>query len=93
MKVILREKKSGKQTVLPQKISPRSFAPGKTTAVELRGSIPLGLATGTYDIILNLPDSSPALRTNPKYNILFANGGGVQEKNTRFNILGQVLIQ
>ena len=54
--------------------------------------VPLSLVSGNYDVILNLPDASVSLANQPAARILFANGGDVQEVDTRFNILGQVTV-
>jgi len=50
------------------------------------------MATGSYDVILNLPDAAASLSNQPLARILFANSGGVQEAKTRYNILSQVNI-
>ena len=48
------------------------------------------MPTGKYDVILNLPDASTTLDSQPLTRILMANDGGVQEPQTRYNILSQV---
>lgn len=50
------------------------------------------MPTGSYDVILNLPDASSSLESQPLSRILMANDGGVQELQTRFNILSQVKV-
>jgi len=60
--------------------------------VPLSFLVPLSLISGIYDVILNLPDASTSLANQPAARILFANGGDVQEADTRYNILGQVTV-
>lgn len=55
--------------------------------------VPSELSPGLYDVIINLPDGSPSLKDEVNYRILFANGGKVQDKINRLNIIGQITIQ
>ena len=73
-------------------IDPRRWAPGSTVSLSLNFAVPSTLPTGTYDVILNLPDAYSSLRDEPLNRILMANAGNVQETDTRFNILGQVSV-
>lgn len=61
--------------------------------MKVTAHVPSDLPPGQYDVILNLPDGSPTLKDEPKYRILFANGGKVQDKVNRFNIIGQITVQ
>ncbi len=80
-------------TTFAQTADPRRWSPGSTTSVNLSFTVPATQALGTYDVVLNLPDASSSLASNPNYRILLANANGVQEALTRFNILGQVTVQ
>jgi hypothetical protein len=48
--------------------------------------LPTGMATGTYDLLLNLPDASPSISTRPEYSIQMANTG-TWEATTGYNNL------
>lgn len=92
MQVVLRNKVTKVTTVFAQSsIDPRFWAPGTTSAVCLNFVVPSTLATGAYDVILNLPDASSSLANKPAARILLVNDG-VQELTTRYNILGQVTV-
>lgn len=93
MQVILRNKATKKLTTFVQKIDPRSWSPGLSVAISLSFNVPSTQAVGSHDVILNLPDASSSLSSNPKYRIMFSNANGVQEASTRFNILGQLTVQ
>lgn len=54
--------------------------------------LPVALSTGSYQILLNLPDPMPSLYGRPEYSIQFANKN-VWEPSTGFNILGVVRLQ
>jgi hypothetical protein len=49
-------------------------------------TLPAEVTPGEYDLLLNLPDAAPALRTDPRYSIRFANTG-TWEESTGFNKL------
>ena len=72
------------------KVDPRKWAPGSTVSLALSFAIPSNMPAGKYDVILNLPDASTTLGSQPLTRILMANDGGVQEPQTRYNILSQV---
>lgn len=93
VQVILRNKATKKLTTFVQKIDPRSWSPGLSVAISLSFNVPSTQAVGSHDVILNLPDASSSLSSNPKYRIMFSNANGVQEASTRFNILGQLTVQ
>lgn len=56
----------------------------------LSGMIPAEVEPGTYALLLNLPDPSPALRAHPEYSIRLANAD-VWEFDTGYNNLGVVI--
>lgn len=80
-------------TTFAQTADPRRWSPGLLVSVGLSFTVPSAQAVGSYDVILNLPDASSSISSNPNYRIIFANANGVQEKSTRFNILGQITVQ
>lgn len=66
---------------------PRSWfpGPGEETTLEVYANLPGELATGTYNLFLNLPDASASLR-DAAYSVRLANQG-VWEAETGYNDL------
>jgi len=60
--------------------------PGETTTLTLTAQLPMSLASGDYDVLLNLPDPAPTLNARPEYSIRLANEG-VWEPATGYNRL------
>jgi hypothetical protein len=60
--------------------------PGETKTLTLTAQLPMSLASGDYDVLLNLPDPAPTLNTRPEYSIRLANEG-VWEPATGYNRL------
>jgi len=95
--VILKNKASQALTTFtqPSSIDPRQWAPGSTVSVPLSFTVPSTLATGSYQVLLNLPDASSTLN-QPLYRILFANtvdSNNVQVQDpagTRYNVISSV---
>jgi hypothetical protein len=92
--VILINVQSSKQygPFVQKGIDPRKIAPGQTKAIDLSVTLPSDIPAGKYTVNLNLPDESPKLKNVAAYRILFANGGNVQDKKNRFNVIGQITI-
>lgn len=66
---------------------PRRWAAGATTLVQSSVTIPMTATTGTYEVLLSMPDASPSLAGKPAYSIRMANGGDVWEPTTGYNSL------
>jgi hypothetical protein len=49
------------------KDDPRFWLPGETHTISQMIRIPCGLLTGTYQLLLGLPDPEPVLRHQPEY--------------------------
>lgn len=60
--------------------------PGETKTLTLTAQLPARLATGDYEVLLNLPDPASSLNTRPEYSIRLANEG-VWEPSTGYNRL------
>lgn len=60
--------------------------PGETKTLTLTVRLPALLATGDYEVLLNLPDPAPALNRRPEYSIRLANEE-VWEPSTGYNQL------
>ena len=68
-------------------IRPAFPAAGESDAVSVHFEIPKDLPTGRYEVLLSLPDPSPALRDRTAYAIRLASLG-VWEPESGFNRLG-----
>ena len=70
---------------------PRYWLGGERVQLRHELGVPKGLADGTYDVLLNLPDPTPALHHRPEFSIRLANAG-TWEEATGFNRLTHRLI-
>jgi len=70
--VVLRNRTTGALTAVPTGADPRRWLPGKDTTVTVDAPVPPGLAPGTYDVLLHLPDAAARLRADPAYAIRLA---------------------
>jgi hypothetical protein len=91
VKLVLRSTSTGAVYAFDVKTDPRRWAAGATTTVDQ--PVVIGLVpTGTYDLLLSLPDQ-PGLASRPEYAIQLANTG-LWEPDTGFNkLLRQVVVQ
>ncbi len=91
LELILRHRSTGKIYYLPilkslsKTHDPRFWLPqvGQIT-VDVRAKIPQSATSGTYDLLLNLPDPMPKLTNRPEYSIRLANEQ-TWEAKTGFN--------
>jgi Domain of unknown function (DUF4832)/Domain of unknown function (DUF4874) len=90
VEVILRNTASGKKTAIKVNVDARRWAAGETARVNVDDAIPSDLPAGKYEVLLNLPDPKPALRTRAEYSIRLANDGW--EPETGFNLLGTLTV-
>jgi hypothetical protein len=84
--LVLRNTQTHKLFVTGLKTDPRRWTAGASSVVSLSVGIPANLDPGQYDVLLNLPDASPALAGDPRYAIQFATDG-VWEPTTGYNSL------
>jgi hypothetical protein len=95
IELVLRNRSNGQVTRMS--VNPgedaRLFLPaaGETKDLILNASVPGGLAAGTYDLFLNLPDPSSSLNRNPAFSIRLANTN-MWDSSTGFNRLGGVRV-
>lgn len=54
-------------------VDPRTWLPNATSTVSTAFTIPAGTPTGTYDVLLALPDGAAALRSDVRYSVRPAN--------------------
>ncbi|MEM7111524.1 MAG: DUF4832 domain-containing protein [Chloroflexota bacterium] len=87
VQLLLRNQSTGDiyAATLPE--DPRFWFAGETAVLNHNICLPNDIPTGSYDLLLNLPDRAPSLRTRAEYASLFANDGGVQETSTGYNKL------
>jgi Domain of unknown function (DUF4832)/Domain of unknown function (DUF4874) len=77
---------------------PRRWLPGQTYTVSVSSTVPSALATGSYDVLMNLPDPNTTLANttnNPKYAIRLASlrsGAEVWDAATGFNLLAPAAV-
>jgi Domain of unknown function (DUF4832)/Domain of unknown function (DUF4874) len=95
LELVLRNRNNGQETRVT--INPsedvRLYLPaaGETKDLSLSGRLPGGLASGSYDLFLNLPDPSSSLSRRASYSIRMANSN-MWESSTGYNKLGSVSI-
>ena len=87
VELILRDRRSKRVHVVPLRDDPRRWGAGEAQSVAIDTTLPAGIAPGTYDLLLNLPDPAPRLRGRPDYSIRLANPGS-WEAATGYNALG-----
>ncbi len=91
VQVVLREASSGQRFTMDvdngygnQRWFP---GPGETKALSISEPLPEDIPSGTYDVLLNLPDVHPSISSRPAYSIHLANLH-VWEASTGYNDLG-----
>ena len=67
-------------------VDPRYWQSGDTTEINYDIGIPLSIPSGNYELLMNLPDSSPSLKYNPQFSVRFANQD-IWEQETGYNNL------
>ena len=72
-------------------VDARRWAAGERTTLAARLRVPAGLAPGTYQLALWLPDAAPTLESDPRQAIQLANAG-VWVPATGANVLAEVRI-
>lgn len=73
MELVLRHTVSGRLHRTPIKDDLRLWGSGETRTVHVQNLAPLELETGSYDVLLSLPDPEPRLRERAEYSIRLAN--------------------
>lgn len=85
VQLILRNQKTGAVTAINFNTDIRKWYTG-TIALTDKLALPSGIATGTYDLLLNMPDAYPSIATRPEYSIQLANSN-TWEASTGYNKL------
>jgi hypothetical protein len=71
VELVLRNTSTGALTRLAVNTDPRKWTAGATTTISQTLTVPSSLPTGSYALLLNVPD--PQLSTRPEYSVRFAN--------------------
>ncbi|MEW1718891.1 DUF4832 domain-containing protein [Streptomyces sp. NPDC093109] len=88
LELVLRNNATSQVYRLPLTGDPRTWAAGTTTTIDRSVTLPAGLPTGSYSLLLNLPD--PQLSSRPEYSVRLANQG-TWEAATGYNNLLQTV--
>jgi len=89
VQLILRNTTSGQVTAVTFAADIRKWYSG-TVKVQETLTLPTGIATGTYDVLLNMPDKYASIATRPEYSIQLANTG-TWEATTGYNKLNATI--
>jgi hypothetical protein len=93
LEVILRNYDTGEKIVIPAAAmtnnDPRRWRSGESSSIDVSHALPAGVATGQYDVLLNLPD--PLLSSRAEYSIRLANQS-TWESDTGYNSLQHSLV-
>lgn len=91
LELIFRSKNNGGIQKFKLNFDPRTWLPDNGhIKISTTVNIPASLATGEYDVLLNLPDPYTALKTNPAYSIRFANANTWEETSGYNSLLTTV---
>ncbi|MEV8376124.1 DUF4832 domain-containing protein [Kribbella sp. NPDC056861] len=71
VELVLRNTSTGAVQKLALSTNPRRWTAGATTTISQTVTVPASLPTGSYALLLNLPD--PQLSSRPEYSVRFAN--------------------
>lgn len=89
LQLVLRNRQSGKEFFVACKTDIRFWFTGKIESKETI-NLPKDITSGSYELLLNLPDKYASIAKNPAYSIRLANEGLWEEK-TGYNKLNAVL--
>lgn len=93
VEIILKERQKQIEYYLPINEDPRTWMSEKIQTLEILGGVPCNMPAETYEVLLNLPDTSPTLYRNPKYSIRLANEN-IWHQATGYNsLLAKIVVQ
>jgi hypothetical protein len=90
VKLVLRNTSTNAVTVVSLAADLRNWLPGTTATVNEAVTIPASIASGTYRLLLWLPDPASGLASRPEYAIQLLNTG-TWETATGYNDLGHTI--
>ena len=88
VELVLRNTSTGALFRARLETDPRRWVAGQSTTVNETVALPANIPSGTYALLLNLPDPTPSLRARPEYAIQLANTD-VWETASGFNDLNR----
>jgi hypothetical protein len=86
VQLVLRNNSTGSVYRIPLSADPRTWLPGQSISINQTVTLPSGMESGNYSVLLALPDAAPSLANRPEYAIQLANNN-TWESNTGFNNL------
>ncbi|UXP32244.1 DUF4832 domain-containing protein [Reichenbachiella agarivorans] len=90
IEIILRNQDTSEEYLIKPEANIRLWPLGENINLSFTAGIPAEAIEGSYDLLLNLPDSYETLHDDPRYSIQMANTG-VWESNTGYNNLAQTI--
>lgn len=89
LELIMRHTVSGQKyfAALSRDTDARRWLPGSNYILNAQLSLPTNLPSGSYDLLLNLPDPAPTLYATPAYSVRLANSNALSSAGT---LLGDV---
>jgi len=84
---------STRTVLLPLFVDPRRWSSGSARQVDISTVVPKGLASGSYEVLLNLPDAAPSLHRPADYAIRLANKGTWEPRTGYNRLLMQVTVR
>lgn len=86
VQLVLRNNSSGTVYRVSLDADPRKWLPGQSISINQTVTLPSGMESGNYSLLLALPDASSSIANRPEYSIQMANAN-TWESNTGFNKL------
>ena len=93
VELVLRRMGSTRTVLLPLFVDPRRWSSGSARQVDISTVVPKGLASGSYEVLLNLPDAAPSLHRPADYAIRLANKGTWEPRTGYNRLLMQVTVR
>jgi hypothetical protein len=90
VELVFRNTSSGALHRVKLAADPRRWLAGQTATISQTVTLPSGMASGSYAVLLNLPDPQASLNTRPEYSIQMANSS-TWEAATGFNKLNHTV--
>jgi len=90
VQLVLRNQTSGKVFVATFNTDIRKWYTG-SISLQQTLTMPSGITSGNYDVLLNMPDAATTLNTNPNFSIQLANNN-TWESTTGYNKLQGTLV-
>ena len=86
VELVLRNNSTGTVHRVALNADPRKWLPGQAISINETVTLPSGMESGNYSVLLALPDASASIKSRPEYSIQLANSN-TWEAATGFNKL------